>query len=82
MYVLGVNTYPDQKVESNADECTAKWMIHFSGTKLLQSLVHPPTPRNSGLWAWRTGEHTSSRILEIKGRPVLFDVNSLKNTAL
>lgn len=48
-------------------------------SRALSTLLPPGTAAS---WAWRTGEHTSSRILEIKGRPVLFDVNSLKNTAL
>lgn len=38
-----MNTYTDQKVKGNADECTAKCMTHFR-TKLLQNLTHSPPP--------------------------------------
>lgn len=71
---------PEGRGQSRWMSCKI-WMIHF-GTKLLQSLVHPPTP---GTAAYRHGWLVITKILEIleiKSRSVLFDLNSLKNTAL
>ena len=60
-YLLNVKKYPDQKVEGNPDECTAKCMNKTSPESY--TLSHT---RNSGLWAW--GLVTRNHAIEIRIR--------------
>ena len=67
MYVLGVNTYPYQKVEGSLDECPAKygWFILEQNFSRALSTLLPPEQRFIGMDDWWSRKYSKYSKLRV-----------------